>query len=332
MQDQTFWDNIEEVNKFSKELSNLKREIEAWKTIENDLQTYSEMWENAYHENDQNMLNEIEFEIEKIFNTFNKLEIRSIMSEKEDFASAYLQINAGAGGTESCDWTSMLLRMYLRWAERNNCSIEIIDQLNGEEAGIKNVTILIKGEYAYGYLKSEIGVHRLVRISPFDSNARRHTSFASVFVYPEIDEEINIEIDSKDIRVDRFRSSGAGGQHVNTTDSAIRITHLVTNIVVTCQNERSQHKNLANAMKVLKSRLYNYYKTLKEEEKAGKIEKKDIAWGNQIRSYVFQPYTLVKDLRTNYETGNVNAIMDGELDDFMDAYLKWNLSQRAKNH
>ncbi len=330
MTNQDFWNDTEKANKASKELSDLKKEIERWSSLKSDMETYAEMWQVLNHDNDQESLKEVNLEIEKLFKKFDDFEIKSIMSEKEDISDAFLQINSGAGGTESCDWVSMLLRMYLRWAEKNNFKTEIVDQLDGEEAGIKNVTLLIKGEYAYGYLRSEIGVHRLVRISPFDSNARRHTSFASVFAYPDIDENINLEIDEKDIRIDKYRSSGAGGQHVNRTESAIRITHLPTNIVVTCQNERSQHKNLAFAMKVLKARLYNHLKAQLDEEQAGKIEKKEIAWGSQIRSYVFHPYNLVKDVRTNFETGNLNAVMDGEINNFIYTYLRWSLSQNKK--
>ncbi len=321
-----FWNDTEEANKLSKELSDLKKQVEEWSNLKNDVNTYLNMWEQAIEENQQDDIEIIEEEIRKLINKFDSLEMKSIMSDKDDIANSYVQINSGAGGTEACDWVSMLLRMYLRWCEQNGYTTEIIDQLNGEEAGIKNVTFMVKGEYAYGYLKSEIGIHRLVRISPFDSNARRHTSFASVFVYPEITDDIDIDLDEKDLRIDRFRASGAGGQHVNTTDSAIRITHIPTNIVVTCQNERSQHKNLASAMKNLKSKLYNYYKEIREKELDEKSDKKDISWGNQIRSYVFQPYNMVKDLRTGYETGNVNAVMDGDLNNFIYSYLRWNIN------
>lgn len=319
-----FWDDQEHANILSKELSDLKKEIGMWSDLKNDLDTYAEMWNEYSEEGNEEEIKEIENEINLAFKRFDELETISIMSDKEDKLNVYLQINSGAGGTESCDWASMLLRMYLRWAEKNGYKTELIDQLNGDEAGIKNVTVLIKGEYAYGYLKSEIGVHRLVRISPFDSNSRRHTSFASVFIYPEVDDDINIEIEDKDLRIDRFRASGAGGQHVNTTDSAIRITHIPTNIVVTCQNERSQHKNLATAMKILKAKLYEKEKREMEEE-AGKVEKKDIAWGSQIRSYVFHPYSMVKDVRTSEETGNVSAVMDGEINSFINSFLRWKL-------
>lgn len=241
-----------------------------------------------------------------------------------------MTIHPGAGGTESCDWADMLLRMYLRHFEVQDYEVEEIDHQPGDEAGIKNSTLWVKGDYAYGRLKGEHGVHRLVRISPFDSQSRRHTSFTSVTVVPEVDEEVEVEIDDKDLRVDTYRSSGAGGQHVNKTDSAIRITHFPTGIVVSCQNERSQHKNRATAMKVLRSRLYEVRKR-EQEEKLAKAsqEKKDIAWGSQIRSYVFHPYNMVKDHRTNAETSNLQAVMDGNLDAFIEAYLRWAISQGA---
>lgn len=260
--------------------------------------------------------------VKDISKSLNELEFRRMMSGKEDPNNAILTIHPGAGGTESQDWAEMLMRMYLRFAERHGFKTEIMDQQAGDEAGIKSVTIEITGPYAYGYLKAETGVHRLVRLSPFDANNRRHTSFASVFVLPEIDENIDVEINPSDLRIDTYRASGAGGQHVNKTDSAIRITHLPTGIVVQCQNERSQHKNKANALKILASRLYQ----LKlEEQRAKKKElentKTDIAWGNQIRSYIFHPYNMVKDHRTNVETSNVQQVMDGDLDRFIEEYL-----------
>jgi peptide chain release factor 2 len=250
------------------------------------------------------------------------LEFRSFLSNEEDSQNAILSIHPGAGGTESQDWASMLLRMYLRWAERHEIETDMMDYQSGDEAGIKSATLELKGSYAYGYLKSESGVHRLVRISPFDANKRRHTSFASIFVFPETGEDINIEIKPDDVKVDTFRASGAGGQHVNKTSSAVRMTHIPTGIVVQCQSERSQHKNRESAFKVLKARLYQ--KALEEERaKMAVVEatKKKIEWGSQIRSYVFQPYNLVKDHRTDYETSNVNAVMDGAIDDFIHAYL-----------
>ena len=251
-----------------------------------------------------------------------------MLSGKNDGRNAYLNIHAGAGGTESCDWTSMLLRMYSRWAERNKYSIEQIDLLPGEEAGIKSVTIFVKGSFAYGYLKSEVGVHRLVRISPFDSNSRRHTSFAAVDVIPELDTDIEIEVNEKDLKLDTYRSSGAGGQHVNKTSSAVRITHKPTGIIVQCQNDRSQHKNKAMALKMLKSKLYQLKEKEREKELANAYDEKGaIAWGHQIRSYVLQPYTMIKDLRTGEETPKTQSFLDGEIDDFITAYLKWKIGK-----
>ncbi len=251
-----------------------------------------------------------------------------MLSGKNDGRNAYLNIHAGAGGTESCDWTSMLLRMYSRWAERNKYSIEQIDLLPGEEAGIKSVTIFVKGSFAYGYLKSEVGVHRLVRISPFDSNSRRHTSFAAVDVIPELDADIEIEVNEKDLKLDTYRSSGAGGQHVNKTSSAVRITHIPTGIIVQCQNDRSQHKNKAMALKMLKSKLYQLKEKEREKELANAYDEKGaIAWGHQIRSYVLQPYTMIKDLRTGEETPKTQSFLDGEIDDFITAYLKWKIGK-----
>jgi len=268
------------------------------------------------------MQQEIGSHLAVIARKLDDFEFQSFLSNEEDAKDAILAIHPGAGGTESQDWASMLLRMYLRWAENHGFQTDMMDYQSGDEAGIKSATLEIKGPHAYGYLKSESGVHRLVRISPFDANKRRHTSFASVFIYPETDEDINIEIKPDDLKIDTFRASGAGGQHVNKTSSAVRITHIPTGIVVQCQTERSQHKNRESAMKVLRARLYQ--KALEEERaKMATIEasKKKIEWGSQIRSYVFQPYTMVKDHRTEYETSNVNAVMDGEIDDFIHAYL-----------
>jgi peptide chain release factor 2 len=254
--------------------------------------------------------------------SLDSLELESLLGDEADARNALLSINPGAGGTESQDWAQMLLRMYLRWAERRGFNSEVLDHQYGEEAGIKGATVAVEGPYAYGYLKAETGVHRLVRISPYDASSRRHTSFASVFAYPEVEDEIEVDIDEKDLRIDTYRSSGAGGQHVNVTDSAVRITHIPTGIVASCQNERSQHKNKATAMRILRARLFERLKREKEEEME-KIQgqKKNIAWGSQIRSYVLQPYRLVKDHRTGYESGNVDAVLDGELDDFIQAYL-----------
>ncbi|GAB6071700.1 peptide chain release factor 2 [Venenivibrio stagnispumantis] len=264
-----------------------------------------------------NQLSEVEKEIEKF-------ELNSLLSGEFDSKNAILTLQAGSGGVEACDWTQMLMRMYLRWAEKKGFDIEIIDYQPDDVAGVKSTTILIKGLYAYGYLKGEQGVHRLVRISPFDANKRRHTSFAAVSVIPEIDEDINIEIKEEDLRIDTYRASGAGGQHVNKTDSAVRITHIPTGIVVACQSERSQLQNKLKAMQMLKAKLYQLeLQKQKEKQKELEGEKKDITWGSQIRSYVFQPYQLVKDLRTGYETGNIEAVMDGEIDEFINSYLKW---------
>jgi len=267
-------------------------------------------------------MSELETMTNKLLADVENLELENMLSGEDDTKNAILTIHPGAGGTESQDWAEMLLRMYMRWIERTGREAKIMDLLKGDEAGIKDVSIEIKGEYAYGYLKAEAGIHRLVRISPFDSNARRHTSFASVFVYPEIDDDIKVQINSDDLRIDTYRASGAGGQHVNKTDSAIRITHEPTGIVVQCQNERSQHKNKEIALKLLKAKLYQKEKDELQKEK-DKIEnkKKDIAWGSQIRSYVFQPYTMVKDHRTNFDKGNIQAVMDGEIDEFIRAYL-----------
>jgi len=252
-----------------------------------------------------------------------KEELKALLGDPVDYANAFLSINAGAGGTESCDWVNMLYRMYTRWAEDKKFKCEVVDLLPGEEAGIKNVLFLIKGEYAYGLLKAEIGVHRLVRISPFDANKKRHTSFASVDVTPEIDDNIEIDVKEIDLRIDTYRAGGKGGQHINVTDSAVRIVHIPSGIIVQCQNERSQHKNKAQAMKVLKSRLYDLeMKKLQDAVNKTYEQKGDIAWGNQIRSYVFQPYTMVKDHRTDFQVGNANGVMDGDIDPFIEKYLK----------
>jgi peptide chain release factor 2 len=276
----------------------------------------------ASEERDEKVLSDLEKELETVTASVRGEELKLMLGSEQDPMNAIMTIHAGAGGTEAQDWAEMLLRMYLRWTERKGFATTIIDYQPGDEAGVKSVSMTIEGEYAYGYAKAENGIHRLVRISPFDAGARRHTSFASVFVYPEVNDEIVIEIDDKDIRIDTFRSTGAGGQHVNKTDSAVRITHLPTGIVVQCQNERSQHKNKAMAMKFLKSRLYE----MELQEKKKKMEelnksKKDIAWGSQIRSYILHPYKLVKDHRTNLEVGNVNRVLDGDIDDFIETYL-----------
>ena len=276
----------------------------------------------AQTEQDAAVLSEIDAELNRLDNDVRQDELKRMLGNEEDALNAIVSIHAGAGGTEAQDWAEMLLRMYLRWAEKRKFTHTVIDSLPGDEAGIKSVTFTLEGAYAYGYAKAENGIHRLVRISPFDAGARRHTSFASVFVYPEIDDQIVIDIDEKDLRIDTYRSTGAGGQHVNKTDSAVRITHLPTGIVVQCQNERSQHKNRSMAMKYLKSRLYELkIKERNEKQDAVNKNKKEIAWGSQIRSYVLHPYRMVKDHRTNLEVGNVNRVLDGDIDDFIEAYL-----------
>jgi len=308
-----------------KERTILKSVADLWEKLRAELEEAKGYFELAQEEGDEETLREVSSRVASVEHDIQIAEFQRMLGGENDPNSAIVSIHSGAGGTEAQDWAEMLLRMYLRWAERKGFYAEIIDYLPGEEAGIKSATFTVNGEYAYGYLKAESGIHRLVRISPFDAGKRRHTSFASIFVYPEINEDIVVEIDEDDLRIDTFRSSGAGGQHVNKTDSAVRITHLPTGIVVQCQNERSQHKNRATAMKVLKARLYE----LKKKEQEEKIEqlhavKKEIAWGSQIRSYILQPYRLVKDHRTNLEIGNVDAVLDGELDPFIEAYLLQN--------
>ena len=317
------WNDREKATKITKEIKRIKNIADPWIDIRKDVEELWELYKLAIEEKEEDLEPEISKGISNLVARIDELEKLSMFTEKIDESNAYLTIHSGAGGTEACDWVSMLLRMYLRWSEKKGYKTEIVDILPGEEAGIKSVTVYIQGAFAYGYLKTEIGIHRLVRISPFDSNARRHTSFASAFSLPEIDDEIVVDIDPKDLKIDTYRSQGAGGQHVNTTDSAVRITHIPTNIVAQCQNERSQHKNKSMAMKILKSKLYDYYKRKQDEVKEEQEKnKKDISWGNQIRSYVFQPYTLVKDLRTGVEKGNVSAVMDGEIDEFIEAALK----------
>jgi peptide chain release factor 2 len=317
------WGDRDAVTSITKEIKKIKSLVEPWISLKKQVEELYDLYSLALEEEEESLEPEIKESIKRLTEEVDKLEKLSIFTGENDRVNSYLTIHSGAGGTEACDWVSMLLRMYLRWCENNDFKTEIVDILPGEEAGIKSVTVYIEGIYAYGYLKTEIGIHRLVRISPFDSNARRHTSFASVFVLPEVDDEIVIEIDQKDLKIDTYRSQGAGGQHVNTTDSAVRITHIPTGIVAQCQNERSQHKNRDMAMKILRSKLYEHYRQEQDREKE-EIEKnkKDISWGNQIRSYVFQPYTLVKDLRTGVETGKVEDVMDGDIDLFIDAALK----------
>ncbi|MGN0425395.1 MAG: peptide chain release factor 2 [Acetatifactor sp.] len=319
-----FWDNPERSNLKMKELKNLKDTVAECNGLQTQYEDILTLIEMGYEENDEEMVVEIRQELDEFIRVFEELRISTLLSGEYDKDNAILKLNAGAGGTESCDWCSMLYRMYTRWAERKGFSIEVLDYLDGDEAGIKSVTFQVNGENAYGYLKSEKGVHRLVRISPFNAQGKRQTSFVSLDVMPDIEEDLDVEIDEKDLRIDTYRSSGAGGQHINKTSSAIRITHIPTGTVVQCQNERSQFQNKDKAMQMLKAKLY----LLKQEANVEKLsdirgEVKDIAWGNQIRSYVLQPYKLVKDLRTDVETGNADAVLDGALDPFINGYLKW---------
>jgi len=323
-----FWKDNKKAQGIISELKSLKSGSAPWIKAKGKYDELKELLE-IVDEDDVSSIKHVEDDLRSLFGEIDKLEFVTLLSAEEDKNNAILSINAGAGGTESCDWSAMLTRMYLRWAERKGYSASTLDFLPGEEAGTKNITILIKGEYAYGYLKAESGVHRLVRISPFDSNKRRHTSFASVDVIAEISEDIKVEIKPEELKIDTYRASGAGGQHVNVTDSAVRITHIPTNIVVQCQNERSQFKNKASAMKILRARLYEREKEeQKKKLEAGYAQKQEIAWGSQIRSYVMHPYTMVKDHRTNTEKGNVSAVMDGEIDEFIEAYLKWKVKSK----
>ena len=319
-----FWDDPERSNQKMKELKNLKDtvgECDKLSTQYDDILTLIDM---GYEENDESLIPEIRGELDEFIREFDELRIGTLLSGEYDKNNAILKLNAGAGGTESCDWCGMLYRMYTRWAERKGFTIEVLDYLDGDEAGIKSVTFQVNGLNAYGYLKSEKGVHRLVRISPFNAQGKRQTSFVSLDVMPDIEGDLDVDIDEKDLRIDTYRSSGAGGQHINKTSSAIRITHIPTGTVVQCQNERSQFQNKDKAMQMLKAKLY----LLKKEANAEKLsdirgEVNEIGWGNQIRSYVLQPYTLVKDHRTDVETGNVDAVLDGGLDIFINGYLKW---------
>jgi len=317
-----FWNDGDKAQAVFKEQSSLKDVVNSWEKHRSDLEEARFFLELAKDEKSDEALNEAVAKVAEVTKSMAQTELSQLLGGPDDRRSAIVSLHPGAGGTEAQDWAEILLRLYLRWADRHGYRKEILEYQPGEEAGVKSVTFTVEGDYAYGYLKAEAGIHRLVRISPFDANSRRHTSFASVFVYPEVDDTIKVEINDADLRVDTYRSSGAGGQHVNKTDSAVRITHIPTGIVVACQNERSQHKNRAMAMKILKSRLYE----LEIEKQKEKMEtyhktKKDIAWGSQIRSYVLHPYRMVKDHRTGVEVGNADAVLDGDLDQFIQAYL-----------
>lgn len=319
-----YWDDPERSQQGMITLKGLKDEVEAYEGLKTGYEDIETLLEMGYEEEDESLIPEVQSEMDEFVRNFENLRIKTLLSGEYDKDNAILKLNAGAGGTESCDWASMLYRMYTRWAEKKGFSVEVLDYLDGDEAGIKSVTFQINGENAYGYLKSEKGVHRLVRISPFNAQGKRQTSFVSLDVMPDIEDEIDIEINADDLRIDTYRSSGAGGQHINKTSSAIRITHIPTGIVVQCQNERSQFQNKDKAMQMLKAKLY----LLEQQKNAEKLsgirgEVTEIGWGNQIRSYVMQPYTLVKDHRTNEEISNVGSVLDGNIDPFINAYLKW---------
>ncbi len=324
MEEPDFWNDSNDAQEKMKELKSLESVVEGYKKLETRFEDIETLIEMGYEEDDESLIEEINEEMSLFVSDFVSLRLSTLLSGEYDSDNAILTLHAGAGGTESCDWAGMLCRMYQRWADKKGFKVEVLDSLDGDEAGIKSITLQINGENAYGYLKSEKGVHRLVRISPFNAAGKRQTSFVSCDVMPDIEEDIDIEIADEDIRIDTYRSSGAGGQHINKTSSAIRITHFPTGIVVQCQNERSQHMNKDKAMQMLKAKLY----ILKQQENQAiqddiRGEVTEIGWGNQIRSYVMQPYTMVKDHRTNEETGNVNAVLDGDIDIFINAYLKW---------
>ena len=319
-----FWDDPERSQKMTKELKSLEDTVKSYTTLSTQYDDISELIEMGYEENDPEVIPVIQESLDEFTTNLEALRLSTLLNGEYDKNNAIIRLNAGAGGTEACDWSGMLYRMYTRYADRNGFSVEVLDMLDGDEAGIKSVTFQVNGENAYGYLKSEKGVHRLVRISPFNAAGKRQTSFVSCDVMTEIEEDLDVEINDDDLRIDTYRSSGAGGQHINKTSSAIRITHLPTGIVVTCQNERSQFQNKDKAMQMLKAKLY----MLKQQENEEKIsgirgEVKDIAWGNQIRSYVLQPYTMVKDHRTGASSGNAGAVLDGDIDLFISAYLRW---------
>lgn len=317
-----FWDDSQAAKKIVDAANAEKVWVDEWDEVDAKWTDLNELYQLAEMEDDTGVLTEVEHDLGKLETQINDLEFRRMMSEPADKKNALITIHPGAGGTESSDWASMLMRMYMRWAERKGFSVDILDLQEGDEAGIKSASIEITGAYAYGYLKAESGVHRLVRISPFDSQKRRHTSFTSVFIYPEIDEDLDFEVDENDIRVDTYRASGAGGQHVNKTDSAVRMTHIPTGIVAQCQTERSQHKNRTSCLKLLTARVYEQHlQELHKEADVLESTKKSIEWGSQIRSYVFQPYQMVKDHRTDVESSNVDAVMDGDIDVFINGYL-----------
>jgi peptide chain release factor 2 len=319
-----FWNDQDQARTIQKEQGWLKDVVGDWESCQEAWEEAELLLQLALEERDPEAEKEVEHQLDKLESKIDATELECMFTGEHDANNALITIHAGAGGTEAQDWVSILLRMYLRWAEENGFKTEILDQLPGDEAGIKSVTVMITGRYAYGYLRSEMGIHRLVRISPFDASGRRHTSFASVFIFPELDDTITVEINDKDLRIDTYRASGAGGQHVNKTSSAIRITHLPSGIVVQCQNERSQHRNKDTAMKMLKGHLYERERRLqKESQQELHGDKKEIGWGSQIRSYVMQPYRLVKDHRTNTEVGNVDSVMDGHLEPFIKAFLLW---------
>lgn len=327
-----FWNDPEVSQNKMKEVKSLKDDVATYAALSAQYDDIETMIEMGYEENDPELIPEIDQMMKEFVQTYDDIRMKTLLSGEYDRNNAIVSLHAGAGGTESCDWAAMLYRMYTRWADKKGFSVEVLDSLDGEEAGIKSITFQVNGENAYGYLKSEKGVHRLVRISPFNAAGKRQTSFVSCDVMPDIEEDVNVEIREEDIRIDTFRSSGAGGQHINKTSSAIRITHFPTGIVVQCQNERSQHMNKDKAMQMLKAKLY----LLKQEENAAKAagirgEVTDIGWGNQIRSYVMQPYTMVKDHRTGVESGNVDAVMDGNIDPFINGYLKWQSLGCPKN-
>lgn len=327
MTDPDFWNDQDHAQKVINEVNGLKNYVHKFEAIEGHLADLEVSYELVKEEQDQELFDELNKEIKDVMNDINAFELQMLLSEPYDANNAILELHPGAGGTESQDWASMLLRMYQRWAEGKNFNVETLDYLPGDEAGVKSVTLLIKGQNAYGYLKAEKGVHRLVRISPFDSSGRRHTSFASCDVLPEITDDVEIDLNTEDLKIDTYRASGAGGQHVNTTDSAVRITHLPTGFIVTCQNERSQIKNREVAMKMMKSKLYQR-EIERQQQKLDEIqgEQKEIGWGSQIRSYVFHPYSMVKDHRTNVEVGNTQGVMDGDLGPFIDAFLRSKIS------